>query len=191
MMMNCSELNLLETNGINSWLAAGPLREEVTLLLEARRTPGRFLVQFSGQAMNATESDSFNGQAMSATESDSRFRILADSAPVLLWMSGPDKLCTFLNKTWLDFTGRSFEQEKGYGWSEGVHPEDLEGFLRVYFTSFDARVPFVMQSRLKRHDGEYRWLSAEGVPRYEKDGTFAGYIGSCVDITEQKLLEEA
>jgi PAS domain S-box-containing protein len=106
-------------------------------------------------------------------------------------MSGPDKLCSFLNKSWLDFTGRSFEQEKGYGWSEGVHPEDLEGFLRTYFTSFDARVPFVMQSRLKRHDGEYRWFSARGVPRYEADGTFAGYIGSCVDITEQKLVEEA
>jgi PAS domain-containing protein len=101
--------------------------EQPRRLLEARRNPWRFLAQFNGQAMNATESDSFNGQAIDATESDSRFRLVADSAPVLLWMSGPDKLCNFLNKTWLDFTGRSFEQEKGYGWSKGVHPEDLEG----------------------------------------------------------------
>jgi two-component system, LuxR family, sensor kinase FixL len=117
-------------------------------------------------------------------ESESRFQIVADSAPVLIWMSGVDKLCTFFNKPWLDFTGRSFEQELGNGWAEGVHESDLERCLQVYTSAFDAREPFVMQYRLKRHDGEYRWISDQGVPRYHTHGAFAGYIGSCVDVTE-------
>jgi len=124
-------------------------------------------------------------------ESEARFRIVADSAPVLIWMSGADKLCNFFNKPWLDFTGRTLEQELGNGWAEGVHADDLQACLRTYVTAFDARRPFIMQYRLRRHDGEYRWISDNGVPRYEADGDFAGYIGSCVDITEQKLAEEA
>ena len=124
-------------------------------------------------------------------ESESRFRTVADAAPVLIWMSGPDKLCNFFNQTWLDFTGRSAEQEAGNGWAEGVHPEDLLHCWQTYATAFDARQTFEMQYRLRRHDGLYRWILDKGVPRYEADGTFAGYIGSCVDITEQKLAQEA
>lgn len=124
-------------------------------------------------------------------ESEERFRIVADSAPVLIWMSGLDRLCNFFNKPWLDFTGRSLDQEMGNGWAEGVHPEDHQNCLNTYLEAFDARKPFVMQYRLKRNDGEYRWLLDKGVPRYEAHGEFAGYIGSCVDITEQKVAEEA
>ena len=115
---------------------------------------------------------------------------MADSAPVLIWMSGLDKRCTFFNKPWLDFTGRRMEQELGDGWAEGVHPEDLEGCMKAYSECFDAHQPFVLQYRLKRHDGEYRWLSDSGVPRYDAQGNFAGYIGSCVDFTERKTAEE-
>jgi PAS domain S-box-containing protein len=100
-------------------------------------------------------------------------------------------LCNFLNKPWLDFTGRSLEQEMGNGWAEGVHPEDLAVCLKTYVEAFDGRRPFVMQYRLRRNDGEYRWLLDKGVPRHEADGEFSGYIGSCVDISEQKLAEEA
>ncbi len=124
-------------------------------------------------------------------ESESRFRNVADAAPVLIWMAGVDKLCTFFNKPWLEFTGRSIEQELGNGWAEGVHPDDLQKCLEVYTEAFDARQPFVMQYRLRRNDGEYRWLSDQGVARHDAQGGFAGYIGSCVDITELMSKEEA
>ncbi|HTH20200.1 MAG TPA: PAS domain S-box protein [Candidatus Udaeobacter sp.] len=117
-------------------------------------------------------------------ESEQRFRIVADAAPVLIWMSGVDKLCTFFNKRWLEFTGRSLEQEMGNGWAEGVHRDDLQKCLTIYTEAFDARKPFVMQYRLKRNDGEFRWISDDGVPRYDADGAFTGYIGSCVDVTD-------
>ena len=124
-------------------------------------------------------------------ESESRFRIVADAAPVLIWMSGVDKLCTFFNKPWLEFTGRSIKQELGNGWAEGVHADDLQRCLDTYNEAFDARKPFVMQYRLRRRDGEYRWVTDDGVPRYDILGQFAGYIGSCVDITELRKKEEA
>jgi PAS domain S-box-containing protein len=124
-------------------------------------------------------------------ESEERFRLVADTAPVLIWMSGRDKLCTFFNEGWLRFTGRSMEQELGEGWVSGVHPDDVKRCLEVYCASFDARVEFEMEYRLARFDGEYRWIVDYGVARFEPDGTFCGYIGTCVDITERKLSEES
>jgi PAS domain S-box-containing protein len=124
-------------------------------------------------------------------ESESRFQMVADAAPVLIWMSGVDKLCTFFNKPWLDFTGRSMEQEFGNGWVDGVHRDDLERCLQVYTSAFDARQPFVMQYRLRRNDGEYRWMSDQGVPRHDPQGRFAGYIGSCVDVTDLVNKDQA
>src|SRR5213080_4889185 len=123
-------------------------------------------------------------------ESEARFRTVANAAPVLIWMSGPDKLCTFFNKGWLDFTGRTLEQELGNGWAEGVHREDIDRCLDVYQNSFNARESFTMEYRLRRSDGEYRWVLDIGTPRFASDGAFLGYIGSCIDITERKLAEE-
>jgi PAS domain S-box-containing protein len=118
---------------------------------------------------------------------EEQFRIMADQAPVLIWISGTDKLCYFFNAGWLRFTGRSLEQEYGNGWADGVHPDDLVNCLDIYNSSFDAQTEFKMEYRLRRHDGQYRWLLDTGVPRYAADGAFAGYIGSCIDIDE--LLE--
>ena len=123
-------------------------------------------------------------------ESEARFRTVANAAPVMIWMSGPDKLCTFFNKGWLDFTGRSLEQELGNGWAEGVHREDIDRCLDVYQNSFNARESFTMEYRLRRSDGEYCWLLDSGTPRFASDGAFLGYIGSCIDITERKAAEE-
>jgi PAS domain S-box-containing protein len=124
-------------------------------------------------------------------ESEERFRLMADTAPVLMWMSGTDKLCTYFNKSWLDFTGRLMEQELGNGWAQGVHPEDLQPCLDTYRQSFDRRAHFRMEYRLRHRNGEYRWVLDIGVPRFNQDGSFAGYIGAVVDISERKMAEES
>jgi PAS domain S-box-containing protein len=123
-------------------------------------------------------------------ESEMRFRSMADASPALLWMSGTDKLCTYFNKTWLDFTGRSLQQEMGEGWTDGVHPEDLQRCLDTYVAAFDERRDFSMEYRLRRANGEYGWILDQGVPRFSHDGAFAGYMGSCTDITERKRAEQ-
>jgi PAS domain S-box-containing protein len=124
-------------------------------------------------------------------ESEQRFRLVANTAPVMIWMSGTDKLCIFFNKGWLDFTGRSIDAELGNGWAEGVHPEDLQRCMETYTQAFNRREGFKIEYRLRRHDGEYRWVFDIGVPRFNQDGSFAGYIGTCIDVTERKLAEEA
>lgn len=130
-------------------------------------------------------------QAQSAVhESEERFRLVANTAPVMIWMAGPNKLCNYFNQPWLEFTGRTLETELGDGWAEGVHPEDFKSCMDTYVKAFDRHESFQMQYRLLRHDGQYRWISDIGVPRLNPDGSFAGYIGSCIDITDHKLAEE-
>ncbi len=123
-------------------------------------------------------------------ESEQRFRRLANSAPVLIWMSGTEKQGTWFNKPWLDFTGRTMEQELGDGWLQGVHPEDFDRCVGTCLQAFESRVPFRVEFRLRRNDGEYRWVLDEGVPLSGADGEFLGYIGGCVDITERKRAED-
>lgn len=120
-------------------------------------------------------------------ESESRFRAMADSAPVMIWMAGRDKLFTFFNSAWLKFTGRRFEREVGDGWFEGIHPDDLTDCIQRFGRAFEARETFTMEYRLRRADREYRWMVDTGAPRILPDGTFLGFVGSCIDITERKL----
>ena len=124
-------------------------------------------------------------------ESEQRFRTMADGAPVMMWVSGVDKRCTDFNRGWLEFTGCPMEQQIGDGWADGVYPDDLEQCLATYVEAFDARRPFTMEYRLIRYDGEYRWITDTGTPRFLLDGTFAGYIGCCMDINDQKMAELA
>jgi hypothetical protein len=123
-------------------------------------------------------------------ESEARFQAMADTAPVMIWMTGTDGLCNYFSKPWLDFTGRTMEQEVGTGWIEGVHPDDVKGCFDCFLPAFEARKPFGMEYRLRRADGEYRWVIESGIPRYTPGGEFAGYIGSNIDITERKRAEE-
>jgi PAS domain S-box-containing protein len=123
--------------------------------------------------------------------SEAIFREVADTAPALIWLSGIDALCTWFNKLWLDFRGRTMEQEVGNGWAEGVHKEDLGGCLDLYLSHFESRTPFQMEYRLRRADGEYRWMLDHGVPRFGEAGVFLGYIGSCTDINDIYIARQA
>ena len=150
--------------------------------------------QLSGIFVDITKQKAAETEAELKTnglrESEARFRTMADNAPVLIWMSGEDNLCNFFNKGWLAFTGRTLEQELGNGWLEGVHPDDLDRCLSTYVESFDQQHEFAMEYRLRRHDGEYRWVFDKGVPRFTQDGTFLGYIGCADDVTDRRRAEE-
>ena len=124
-------------------------------------------------------------------ESEMRFRVMADSAPVLVWMSGTDAMCNHFNKPWLEFTGRTLDQELGMGWTEGLYPDDYQTCLDKYLAAFNAKREFKMEYRLRRSDGEYRTLIDNGIPRFTQEGVFLGYIGTCVDITERKQVEDS
>ena len=155
----------------------------VSLILQLQRRQRAEALERQSEARSRDAQDA-------ARDSESRFLLVADAAPVLIWISDLDKLCTFFNKPWLDFTGRSLDQELGNGWTDGVHPDDLAACMQTYIEAFDARRTFTMDYRLRRHDGEYRWISDHGVPHFNNPGSFLGYIGSCVDISERKQSEE-
>lgn len=124
-------------------------------------------------------------------ESESRFRHIADAAPVMIWLTDPAKSFTWFNKPWLDFTGRRLGEEIGYGWTSGIHTDDLSGCLATLVESFDDQKPFSIEFRLRRNDGEFRWLMGMGVPRYGPNRVFLGFIGSCIDITNNRVTEDA
>jgi len=125
----------------------------------------------------------------SAEQGERFFKELADNAPVMIWRSAPDKLCDWFNQPWLDFVGRTMEQELGNGWAEGVHADDFDRCLETYVRAFEAREKFTMIYRLRRHDGVFRYILDNGAPFY-RGGAFAGYFGSCIDVTEQRATEE-
>lgn len=124
-------------------------------------------------------------------ESENHFRSLADSGMALIWGAGVDKKCNYFNQSWLKFTGRTLEQESGYGWTEGIHPDDLQRCIEIYEQAFEERSKFSMEYRLLHFSGEYRWLQDDGTPCYSSKGDFIGYIGHCLDTTERKMAESA
>lgn len=122
---------------------------------------------------------------------ESEYAIIVEQSPILIWRANLTAECDYFNHRWLEFTGRSMEQELGNGWAEGVHPDDFQRCLDVYLANFKQQKIFEMEYRLRRHDGEYRWLFDRGVPFYDDEGAFMGYIGSCVDVTARIEAEEA
>ncbi|MBL1174839.1 PAS domain S-box protein [Pantanalinema sp. GBBB05] len=143
----------------------------------------------SGVVINVNDLTEQKRVEAALRESEARFRVMSDSAPVLLWMSDVDGLCNFFNQTWLTFTGRTLIQEMGNGWADGVHPDDLQSCLETYLMAVQTRQPFEMEYRLRRADGEYRWVLDRGTPRFTPDHELVGFIGSCIDIHERKQLE--
>jgi len=124
-------------------------------------------------------------------ESEERFRLVANTAPVMIWMSDVEKRCVYVNQGWLEFTGRPIESKLQNGWGELVHPDDLRVYMDTYLGAFDRRESFRLEYRLRRRDGTYRWVLDQGVPRFNADSSFAGYIGSAMDVTGRKLAEDA
>jgi PAS domain S-box-containing protein len=124
-------------------------------------------------------------------ESEKRFRLIADSAPVLMWLADPGNNCTDVNEGWVKFTGRTRQDELGQGWVASIHPEDLEVYRRAFQNALASRASFAAENRLRRSDGEYRWMRTHAAPRFLEDGEFAGYIGCCIDITEEKEAKAA
>ncbi|HEY9695582.1 MAG TPA: PAS domain S-box protein [Oculatellaceae cyanobacterium] len=122
-------------------------------------------------------------------DSEQEFRKMTETAPVMIWMSRTDALRYYFNQPWLEFTGRTLKQELGNGWTQGVHPEDFQRYLDIYLSAFNQRQKFKMEYRLRRTDGEYRWILDTGVPRFDTNGNFIGYIGSCVDINYHQQIE--
>lgn len=135
------------------------------------------------------ENLSLKHQQVEISEAKELYLKIFDEFPALIWRSRLDKLCDYFNKTWLEFTGRTYEQEFGNGWAEGVHPDDFDFCVQTYVAAFDKREPFLMEYRMKNRFGEYRWIRDFGRPFYDLDNSFLGYIGSCYDITEIKNNE--
>lgn len=148
---------------------------------------GRDPISIGGIAIDITEREKAE-EAL--RQSENRFRNMAEAAPVMIWMSGSDKRITYVNRTWLQFTGRTLAQELDDGWTAGLHPEDAERYKRIYESAFEEQRDFQLEFRLRRHDGEYRWIDNHGIP-IRGNGQFEGYIGSCTDVTERKRAEEA
>lgn len=143
--------------------------------------------RFAGTVMDISQ-QKFNEQLLK--ESEERFRVTSDAAAVMIWLSGTDRVVNYFNKSWLKFTGKTFEEQKGDGWINGVYPEDLDRCIEIYVQNFKARKEFYMEYRLRRHDGVYRWISDSGVPRFSPAGIFEGFIGTCMDIHDQKMTKE-
>ncbi len=149
---------------------------------EARVMPLREQQQFVAVVRNVTESR----HVLSALkESEVRFRVLADTVPAMIWMSGADRRFVFVNGMWEEFTGRSADQAKGEGWSAAIHPDDLKRVLDTYRSAFDRRMDFTTRCRMLRNDGQYRWILLNGRSRLTAGGRFVGYIGTCVDVTDR------
>lgn len=152
----------------------------------AIKNGGNKVVRYSGAITDITD---MKAAYEKVAESEKRFKALVDVAPMLIWTSGTDMLCDYFNSSWLEWRGRTLEQELGNGWAEGIHPEDYGHVLKTYRENFQERTPFKIEYHLKHKDGSYRWIIVHGAPRFGANGTFLGYIGACFDLEDQKRTQ--
>jgi PAS domain S-box-containing protein len=163
---------------------------EVRDLAHADRELALALARLGAQALERSRLYGAAETARAAAEeSERRFRQTADAAPVFIWTARPDGALDWFNRPWLDFTGRSMEELIGDGWTTDVHPDDLGHVLNAFLWALHARRPYTAEYRVRRHDGEYRWMLDKGTPCHDAEGAFTGYIGSCLDITDRKMVE--
>lgn len=162
-------------------------RIDVSLTISPVKDPDGCVMGASAIARDVTEKKRIEA---ALRDNEARFRMMADTAPVMVWMAGPDTHITFVNKRWLEFTGRTLQEEIGDNWFTGIHPAELERCRQFYLEAFSSEQPFFLEYRLRRHDGEYRWIMDTGVPLFDEDGRFGGYIGTCMDLTERKDMED-
>lgn len=188
-------------NYVNNYIRTG-IRKVIGIGREAagrRKDGSTFPLFLSVSEMRVGDRRKFVGivrdmsdiRRMSAAvaEVEERFRIMADSAPVMIWVEDADGRCVYANKTWLEFTGRTVQQELGDGWVDAIHPDDLNFVVVEHRSAFDRRKPFEMEYRLRRRDGAYRWMLDKGAPRFDREKSFLGYIGSCADIHDFRTAE--
>ena len=162
-------------------------RIDVSLTISPVKDPDGSVMGASAIARDVTEKKRIEA---ALRDSEARFRMMADTAPVMVWMAGPDTHITFINKRWLEFTGRTVQEEIGDNWFTGIHHDDLDRCRTSYLKAFKSEQPFFLEYRLRRHDGEYRWIMDTGVPLFDESGRFGGYIGTCMDLTERKDMED-
>ena len=173
-----TEYRLRRHDGVYRWILETAI---------PRFTPSGEFEGFIGSALDITDR---RRAEESVRESEERFRFMADAAPVMIWLDDEDAQVTYFSKPWLDFTGRPLEAELGLGWCDGVHPDDLSRIRAIESEARPGRRPFQMEYRLRRRDGEYRWIFDAAHPRFTPSGTFAGYIGSSIDVTERRRTEQ-
>ena len=159
------------------------IRAQGKVFFDENKRPERFI----GTVLDINKE---KNQEQALKDSVELFTAMADNVPVMIWMSGDDKFRDFFNKTWLHFTGRTIEEESNEGWLKNVHPDDIQNCIDNYNSSFKEQKGFYIEYRLKRHDGKYRWIADNSVPRYNADGSFAGFISACIDIDEQQRFRE-
>ena len=172
------EFDVIPANGL-------PPRRIISVAEVIKNSEGE-AIRVSGFIQDVTEQ---KRAEQAIRESKNLFETVVNTSPALIWMSGLDKGCSWFNVVWLKFTGRTMEQEFGNGWAEGVYPDDFNRCLDVYVSSFDKHETFEMEYRLRRYDGQYRWILDKGQPRYDAGNCFSGYIGSCIDISDRKNIE--
>jgi PAS domain S-box-containing protein len=190
-VIGCININSFKRNAFDEAelkLLDNIAREVETAIQNAKQAEELNLLEIVATQIETAINNAKLAEALK--ESEERFRNMADTTPVMIWMSDNNKKCNYVNKTWLEFTGKSLKQGLKGSWMECIYKDDVNNYINTYENAFDNKNEFKLEYRLRRHDGEYRWILDHGIPRFLTDGEFAGYIGSCIDIDDRITAEK-